>query len=184
MVNTLATPRVNAAGEAPEPKVPCSVRRCGRVAAGVRRPRHRGADAGFTLLEIMVAVLISMIGLMGTVAVQQTVLNASRNASESAIAMRLATQALEELNARVTHPGPPVIDQLSAIATGSWSNPDYLDVNGRRSAQSVTARFARRVRVTDSGAGLPYNVSVQVSFALDSATPKIVQLDVERRKRW
>jgi type II secretory pathway pseudopilin PulG len=137
----------------------------------------------------MIAVLLAMVGLLGSVAVQQTMLNASRNASENAIALRLATQALEELQTRVTHPGPPVVDQLAGIATGAWGNPQFLDANGRENNPKNTApdpvyRFSRRVRVADQGVGLPYNISVQVSYALDAPTPKIVQIDVERRKTW
>jgi hypothetical protein len=38
------------------------------------------------------------------------------------------------------------------------------------------------MRVTDLGVGLPYNLSVEVAYALDSGNPKIVRLDQERRK--
>ena len=45
----------------------------------VRPPHRRRAPAsgGFTLLEVMVALVIATIGLLGTVAVQQTMFNAT-----------------------------------------------------------------------------------------------------------
>ena len=41
-----------------------------------------------------------------------------------------------------------------------------------------------QTRVTDTGVGLPYNLSVLVTYARDSGKPRMVQLDVERRKTW
>ena len=36
-----------------------------------------------------------------------------------------------------------------------------------------------RTRVTDLGPGQPYNLSVEISYALDSTNPKLSRLDVE-----
>jgi hypothetical protein len=41
-----------------------------------------------------------------------------------------------------------------------------------------------RTRVTDLGVGLPYAISVEVAYSLDSGLPKTVLLDIERRKTW
>ena len=149
-----------------------------------RPPRRRPpADGGFTMLEVLMAMLIAMIGLLGTVAVQQTLLNANANANDGAIALRLASQALEEFNARVVMPGDPPVDRMAAIATGTWSAPVFLDSAGRPAgAASASARWRRRTRVTNLGNGLPYNISVEVRYALDTGAPKLVQLDMERRK--
>lgn len=146
--------------------------------------RARATNAGFTLVEIMIAMLLAMVGLMGTLAIQQTVLSATQNANDGQIAMRLATQTIEEFNARVTRRGPPVIDMLAPIATGNWSAIEYLDVNGGVGAQSPLNRWRRQWRVMNTGAGAPYNISVTISYNLDSGMPKVVRLDVERRKEW
>jgi type IV pilus modification protein PilV len=144
---------------------------------------RRLVDKGFTMIEVMIAMLIAMIGLLGTVAVQQTVLSATANANDAAIALRLASQTLEELNARVVAPGSPAIDRMAAVATGQWSNPIHLDARGVAAAgPSGTARWARRLRVTDLGLNQPYNLSVEVSYALDSGMPKAIRMDMERRK--
>ena len=44
------------------------------------------------------------------------------------------------------------------------------------------ARWTRRMRVTDLGVGQPYNLSVEVTYALDTGSPKVVRIDQERRK--
>ena len=132
----------------------------------------------------MIAILLAMIGLMGTLAIQQTVLSATQNANDGQIAMRLASQTMEEFSARVTRRGPPVVDLLAPIATGDWSGVEFLDVNGVAGLQSPLNRWARQWRVTNTGGGAPYNISVTMTYNLDSGMPKIVRLDVERRKEW
>ena len=52
----------------------------------------RDRQSGFTMLEVLVAMLIAMIGLIGTFAVQQAVLRATGNTNDAGVAMRLASQ--------------------------------------------------------------------------------------------
>jgi prepilin-type N-terminal cleavage/methylation domain-containing protein len=158
----------------------------------VKRRRRPAPDGGFTLLEVLMALLIGMIGLLGTVAVQQTVLRATASANDAQIATRLATQRIEQFSVAFTYPGPPVvIDELAprAAATGAqnkWSTPEYLDASGGcpsgTGSWTAACRWKREWKVTNLGAGLPYDISVRVTYNLDGATPKIVRLDMERRK--
>jgi prepilin-type N-terminal cleavage/methylation domain-containing protein len=143
----------------------------------------RRADDGFTLLEVLMALLVGMVGLIGTVAVQQAVMNATSNANDAQIAMRLAATALEQFNTKRTQ-AHPHIDMLAPLASGLWTAPIYLDTQGKAAAQSPRNRWSVQTRVTDMGIGLPYNISVMVTYARDSGKPKTVQLDVERRKTW
>jgi len=39
-------------------------------------------------------------------------------------------------------------------------------------------------RVTNLGADQPYNISVIVTYALNTGATKSVRLDIERRKDW
>lgn len=143
----------------------------------MKRRRRRGDAAGFTLLEVLIALLLGMIGLLGTVAVQQTVISATQNANDSAIALRLATQTVEEFNVRTS------TAHFAPVATGAWSAMEFLDANGRRfDAPTPAARWTRQWRVVDLGVGLPYNISVQAGYNMDSSAPKLVRLDIERRK--
>ena len=148
-----------------------------------RRRLRRRVQGGFTMLEVMMAMMLAMVGLMGTVAVQQTLLTATANAQDGAIALRLASQAMEEFNSRVVQPGSPAVDRMAVVATGQWSAPVWLEGTGRpAAAQSPIARWRRRTRVVDLGANLPYNISVEVQYALDTGNPKIIQLDLEKVK--
>ncbi|HET6282928.1 MAG TPA: prepilin-type N-terminal cleavage/methylation domain-containing protein [Polyangia bacterium] len=150
-----------------------------------RRQRAPRAQGGYTLIEVMVALMLSTIGLLGTLAVQMTVMSASGNSNDAAIATQLATQTLEELSARTLTAGPPVVDQLSASAVTGWAAPKYLNAQGVTSAQKDAAfRFMREVRIENQGVGNPYNVSVRVSYSLDSGITKTVRIDQERRKTW
>jgi prepilin-type N-terminal cleavage/methylation domain-containing protein len=156
-------------------------------------PRNR--QAGFTMLEVLIAMIVGMIGLIGTFAVQQAVLRATANTSDAAVAMRLASQRMEQFAVAVTMPGPPLVDQLRtpAGATGNattpkWSNPAFLDANGGCAAGTgtwtPTCRWRLEWRVTNLGAAAPYDISVMVTYNLDGVTPRIVRLDLERRKTF
>jgi hypothetical protein len=145
-------------------------------------PRSRG---GFTVLEIMVALTLGTVGLLGTVAVQQTMFNGSATAGDAAIATRLAMRAMDEYDAKVVTAGPPVVDQLAAVAAAGCSAPSYLNPLGSvGTLKTADFRFRREVRVTTLGSSQPYNVSVQITYALDAGTPKIVRLDSQRSKTW
>jgi prepilin-type N-terminal cleavage/methylation domain-containing protein len=158
------------------------------------KKRRRTADAGFTLLEVLMALLIGMIGLLGTVAVQQTVLRATASANDAQIANRLATQRMEQFSVSFTYPGPPVVvDELAprAAITGAlakWSTAEYLDASGACATGTAnwtaTCRWKREWKVTNLGVGLPYDISVRVTYNLDGATPKVIRLDMERRKTF
>ncbi len=149
----------------------------------IRRLPRPDAGAGFTLVEVLITLVIAMIGLMGTLAIQQTVLFATQNANDAAVALRLAGQAIEELKVRTTNSS--TADQMAPIATGVWTTAEYVDALGHVSpTQTPEFRYTRLQRVTNLGTGLPYNVSVQVGYNLDTSAPKTVQIDMERRKTW
>jgi prepilin-type N-terminal cleavage/methylation domain-containing protein len=156
----------------------------------VTRASHAD-DSGFTLLEVMVALVLGMIGLIGTVAVQQALLRATQNSNDAMIAMRLASQRMEQFNVSKTSNGPPVIDELAARATETgtvWSTAEYLDANGGCPTGTATwtgmCRWRRQWKVLNVGIGQPYDISVQVTYSLDSGNPKVVRIDAERRKSF
>jgi type IV pilus modification protein PilV len=153
-----------------------------RAPSAPRAARARAAAAGFTLLEVMIALLLATIGLLGTVAVQQTMFNATANANDSAIATRLATQSLEELSARIVHID---VDQLATAVTPDWTGAIYLNASGARNATKTPEfRFKRETLVINQGATSPYAVSVRVTYDLDNGAAKIVRVDQQRRKTW
>jgi len=167
-------------------------------------------ESGFTLVEVLVAMLIGTIGLLGTIAVQQAMINASKNANDAAIAMRLASQKMEELYSRRTETmaadqtaglfpisspagSPPKwwpVDESGAMV------PEYVDAEGAylRDVDGFALppqandlgryRWRRQWKVSDSGPGLPYVISVIVSYTNDIGDVKTTRLDLERRKSW
>ena len=147
----------------------------------MKRRRARAA-AGFTLLEVMIALLLATIGLLGTVAVQQTMFNATANANDSAIATRLATQALEEFSARTVRID---LDQLATEVSPDWTDVKYLNSAGARNdSKTPEFRFKRESWVVNQGAASPYAVSVRVTYDLDNGSAKTIRVDQQRRKTW
>jgi Tfp pilus assembly protein PilV len=133
----------------------------------------------------MVALVLATIGLLGTVAVQQTMFNATANAGDAAIATRLVMRAMEEFDAKVVTAGPPVVDQLAAASTTGWELEGYMNPLGSSNpTQTPDFRFKLESQVTNLGTGQPYNISVQITYALDTGAPKIVRLDSQRWKTW
>ena len=140
---------------------------------------------GFTLLEVMVALVLATVGLLGTVAVQQTMFNATANANDAGVATRLALRAMEEYDSKIVTAGPPVVDQMAAATTPGWSVVGYLNTQGQvQAAQTPEFRFKHEVQVTNLGPAQPYNISVQITYALDTGAPKVVRLDSQRWKTW
>ena len=45
-------------------------------------------------------------------------------------------------------------------------------------------RWRRQWKVVNTGVGLPYVISVIVTYDNDVGVPKTTRLDVERRKSW
>ena len=161
-------------------------------------------DAGFTLVEVMVSMLIGTIGLLGTIAVQQAIIASSKNANDAAVAMRLATQKLEELSGRATDSQTADVGSyngLFAVSTtnsASWAPIEYVDAEGQYlrdpanptvpivppSAQLGRYRWYRQWRVFNRGPGMPYVISVIVTYNNDVGAPKTTRVDLERRKSW
>lgn len=153
--------------------------------AGRRPPQ----GAGFTLVEVMIGVLLAMVGLLGTVAVQQTMMNAAIHADDSAIASRLAVQEMEQLNARQLapvggpNPGDP-LDQLEPVLTNGWFQVGFYNRAGQRQNNwSADSRFLVERRVEDPMGDRNYLVSVRVRYRVGDLE-KVIQLDNERRRPW
>ncbi len=130
----------------------------------------------------MIALLLATIGLLGTVAVQQTMFNATANANDAAIATRLATQTLEEFSARTVRVD---LDQLATAVTADWTGTTYLNSAGvSNPTQTPEFRFKRETLVINQGVTSPYGVSVRVTYSLDTGMAKTIRVDQQRRKTW
>jgi type IV pilus modification protein PilV len=146
------------------------------------RRSRRARAAGFTLMEVMIALLLATIGLLGTVAVQQTMFNATANANDAAIATRLATQAMEQFQSLTVRAD---VDQLATQVTADWTNATWLSASGvSNPTQTADFRFLRETLVINQGVTSPYQVSVRVTYNLDQGAVKTIRIDQQRRKTW
>ncbi|HJX51158.1 MAG TPA: prepilin-type N-terminal cleavage/methylation domain-containing protein [Polyangia bacterium] len=156
-------------------------------------------NSGFTLVEVLVALLLGAIGLLGTLAVQQAVIGASKAANDAAVALRLASQKLEEFSTVLTTGNPnnlaplPNVDQFqnplpsiaNPIGNVTWRPPVYLNAEGlAAAAASPEYRWTRQWRVVNVAINQPYVISVTVTYKTSTGDPKTVRLDMERRKAW
>ncbi|MEJ7601745.1 MAG: prepilin-type N-terminal cleavage/methylation domain-containing protein [Kofleriaceae bacterium] len=107
----------------------------------------RAAERGFTMLEVLIAILLSSVGMIGIVAlfrVQTAASSFSRRTTEASV---LATDQLERVR---TIPIP---------AAGSGSSQTSLDESGTVVTDGVFARTWTAVPVTDY-----FAVTVTVSW--------------------
>lgn len=88
--------------------------------------RGRGASAGFSLLEVMMALVVFVIAVVGMAAMQSRGIEAQRAATEIREGERVAQSAIAELNAR----GFP--DLLATDFSGAAALPPYTDTAATR----------------------------------------------------
>ena len=81
-----------------------------------RKPRSTGRS-GFTLIEVMIAIVILMIGILTVVAALATAVGTTHNAQENLIARQKALEAMESIfTARNTQ--QVTFAQIGNIASG------------------------------------------------------------------
>jgi prepilin-type N-terminal cleavage/methylation domain-containing protein len=166
-------------------------------------------ESGFTLVEVMISMLIGTIGLLGTLAVQQSIMSATKNANDAAVAMRLASQKLDELGSRNTDTQAADAAMGLGKLIGEWPNwwphdagktvslPEYVNAEGSclcevdgtpkvpQPAQVSIYRWRRQWKIANLGVpSQPYVISVIVSYNNDIGDTKTTRLDLERRMAW
>jgi type IV pilus assembly protein PilV len=113
-----------------------------------RAGKSRRRDAGFTMIEVMVALLITAIAIVGILGMYMTQTQASSYSRHSAEASVLAADGLEKLRTM----NPPASNTLTNVTeTGA---PGGI--------------FTRTSMVT--GTGSPYSLEVRVSWQENGAT--------------
>jgi prepilin-type N-terminal cleavage/methylation domain-containing protein len=160
------------------------------------------ACGGFTLLEVMISLLIATVGVMGAVAMQQTVLISGKNSNDGIIAMRLGETKSEQINNAQTIaavPPTPLVDELAAYVaattgtcpnlhcqscTGGWCDEPVNDAGEVAGASNNIFRWRRQWQVLNAGIGQPYNIAVRVSYNIDNPVPRSIEVDSQRFKGW
>ena len=105
--------------------------------------RPRRPEAGFTMIELLVTLVITVFGLMGLLAAHRSLSQGSGSASRAQEAVAVGTQVVEQL--RGTRPA-----DLPRVVTGGTASPPY----GNSTFATITGRN-----------GVPYAVAVDVAAA-------------------
>ena len=136
-------------------------------------------------------MLIGTIALMGSIAIQQAIVNGAKSSHDASVALRLASQKSEELSSRPTDTFTIDINcGLAPLANNTWSAMEYLNAMGKIfpgvpvNTNANIYRWRRQWRVSNMGVGMPYNITVVVVWMNDSGEGKTTRFDVERRKAW
>lgn len=66
-------------------------------ATPLRRPRSAGVQAGFSILEVLIAIIILSIGMLGAIGMQATALQANKETRNQAIATTFARELAEKM---------------------------------------------------------------------------------------
>jgi prepilin-type N-terminal cleavage/methylation domain-containing protein len=134
--------------------------------------RKSAPNAGFTLLEVMVAILVLTIGLVGTAALMSTTVNSTARSHLMSTAALLASEKLEDLS-RFNVNDPPVAPggSLTGNTTNYFDNVQISVDNGSINETTTTnGTSTSYVQTPTSGmvvtpnAGLPAATSDTITF--------------------
>lgn len=95
----------------------------------VDTPRRRDREAGFTLLELMITLAISVFALMGTLALHNSLAQANTRAGQTQEAVAVGSRVMETL--RKKRPEELPVEVTGSTAAAPFSNATYTTILGR-----------------------------------------------------
>lgn len=138
------------------------------------RRRRTGRERGFTMVELMITLVVTVFALMGLLALNTTFSHGSTSVSQTQEAVTVGERVLEELRAKR-------IEDLSAELTGSrtsappFSRDSYASVSGRNGMT-----YTVDVAVTSVTASL-WRMRVVVAWTVEgSQEPRRLPLELLR----
>lgn len=131
----------------------------------MRRPGRHG-ERGFTLMELLITLGVTTVGLVGLLSLHLSVVRGNDGASRSAEGSVIATQELESLRAQ------RIPDMMTTVAGNATAlPPQTLSTLGTVSGRSgMTYRRLVKVTAPTISPNL-WLVRVEVSWTEDGATP-------------
>ena len=123
---------------------------------------------GFTLLEVMIAVFLLAVAIMGTASLTTSVIKGNSSSQTLTTATTLAKDKMEELKAT----------SYSALPTGSTWVTDYATSNGTVRSSSTGAYYRREWKGDVTGTA-PNTIN-QITVAVTWPTNRTVQLKTIR----
>ncbi len=109
-------------------------------------------SSGFTLIEIMIAMFVLAIGLLGAAGVATTIISGNTLGKEITTATTLAQDKMEELKGTTYLSIAPGSDTQESIYTRTWTVTSDSPVTGMKTIDIVVAF---------SWKGSPHNVTLQ-----------------------
>jgi type IV pilus assembly protein PilV len=132
---------------------------------------RRGAQRGMTLIEVMVALLVASVGLLGSLAMVGAVWNGttfSRHATEAQVLAQSRLEQLQSLVSTTSNPLPSDTAPVGAFAdetgTGVVANP--IDATGAAAPATGGTLFYRQVQwsTLNYATGLQRGINVKVCW--------------------
>lgn len=133
--------------------------------------RRAGHDRGFALLEVMVAIVILAIGLLGLAALMAQLFGTTNQSRYMGTEVMLASEKLEDINRLAVGDGnlaaggdlaadqAHFFDEIQMSATSANTNTNSTTVNSAPTATSVDMLvFKRRWVIEQNPAGMPNGV--------------------------
>lgn len=132
---------------------------------------RRDTQAGFTMIELLVTLVITVFGMMGLLAAHRSLSQGASQSSHTQEAVAVGTQVMEQLRGtRPTDLGRAVTGQA---ATPPYSNDSYATIAGRTGIQygvdvavSPAATNLWRIRVVvgwdDDDGGAPHSLAFEL----------------------
>jgi prepilin-type N-terminal cleavage/methylation domain-containing protein len=135
----------------------------------------RRSQSGFTMIELLVTLVITVFGLMGLIAAHRTLSSGAGSSARAQEAVSIGTQVMEQL--RNTRPAELARAVTGAAATPPYTNDDYATIAGRNSVP-----YDVDVAVTPVADNL-WRIRVEVGWADDDATPRMLGFELMRTTR-
>jgi len=138
----------------------------------------RKAQAGFSMVEMLMAAFILSVGILGVSMLQIMSLKAARGSQNLTTAVRVADRVMDqtELEGRLTwlnqtdsnYITPGALSQLQYLKAGAVATQTF-DINGEPTADAAAAfytmNFTKTPVVADGATGAITDVTVVVNFA-------------------
>jgi prepilin-type N-terminal cleavage/methylation domain-containing protein len=98
-----------------------------------------GSETGFSLIEVLVALALVVVGLLGVASIVALSMQATRDARDRSVATLLATQLIETMQ---SDPGEPAVSPAGTLETNISGFFDVVDLSGRPYDDIARAPFS------------------------------------------
>jgi prepilin-type N-terminal cleavage/methylation domain-containing protein len=132
----------------------------------IRPARRRSSNAGFSILEVLVAITVLAIGISAMAALVAQTLNGTERARYMALATTLASEKLEDLSRYPT--ASPVVTQLAA---GGSLSSDSTGYNDNVDLSNTTGQIAESIPTSTGYSNIIHQATGEVDVVPNATSP-------------